>query len=103
MWKLAGADLNKPGYDGQTALRLAHAIGKKEVVAFLVQLMGKKSKPVFGEFNEYDEDEDDDDEVPVTQINCQLRPCFREATVIVESSAKRASDLFVFHQNYTNT
>ncbi|KAK9533639.1 hypothetical protein VZT92_008745 [Zoarces viviparus] len=62
MWKLAGADLNKPGYDGQTALRLAHAIGKKDVVAFLVQLMGKKSKPVFGEFNEYDEYEDDDDD-----------------------------------------
>nr|XP_040055290.1 60 kDa lysophospholipase isoform X2 [Gasterosteus aculeatus aculeatus] len=64
MWKLAGADLNKPGYDGQTPLRLAHAVGKKDVVAFLVQLMSKKTKPVFGEINEYDEyeDEDDDDE-----------------------------------------
>lgn len=61
MWKLAGADLNKPGYDGQTALRLAHAVGKKDVVAFLVQLMSKKAKPVFGEFNEYDEYEDDDE------------------------------------------
>uniref|UniRef100_A0A8C2XLT5 asparaginase n=1 Tax=Cyclopterus lumpus TaxID=8103 RepID=A0A8C2XLT5_CYCLU len=43
IWKLAGADLNKPGYNGQTALQLAHAVGKKEVVAFLVQLMSKKA------------------------------------------------------------
>ncbi|KAM6917739.1 60 kDa lysophospholipase isoform 2-T2 [Lycodopsis pacificus] len=70
MWKLAGADLNKPGYDGQTALQLAQAIGKKDVMAFLAQLMGKKSKPVFGEFNVYDEyeDEDDDDESGVIEF-----------------------------------
>ncbi|XP_056282910.1 60 kDa lysophospholipase isoform X1 [Pseudoliparis swirei] len=61
MWKLAGADLNKPGYDGQTALQLARAVGKTEVVAFLVQLMSKTSTPVFGEFNEYVEYEDDDE------------------------------------------
>ncbi|XP_037602839.1 60 kDa lysophospholipase isoform X3 [Sebastes umbrosus] len=66
IWSLAGADLNKPGYDGQTALRVAQAVGKKDVVAFLVQLLSKKPKTVFGEFNEYDE-YDDDDEVPVSK------------------------------------
>ncbi|KAM8916607.1 60 kDa lysophospholipase isoform 2-T2 [Spinachia spinachia] len=50
IWKLAGADLNTPGYDGQTALRLAHAVGKKEVVAFLVQLLSKKTKSGVIEF-----------------------------------------------------
>ncbi|KAL6098172.1 aspg [Pungitius sinensis] len=42
MWELAGADLNQPGYNGQTPLELAHDLGKKEVVAFLKQL--KKPK-----------------------------------------------------------
>uniref|UniRef100_UPI0037E6FFC4 60 kDa lysophospholipase isoform X2 n=1 Tax=Semicossyphus pulcher TaxID=241346 RepID=UPI0037E6FFC4 len=62
IWNLAGANLNKPGYDGQTAIQVARAVGKKEVVAFLVQLMSNKSKPVFGEFNESEENDDDDDE-----------------------------------------
>lgn len=44
IWSLAGADLNKTGYDGQTAIQVAQAVGKKEVVAFLVQLMSNKSK-----------------------------------------------------------
>ncbi|XP_041668087.1 60 kDa lysophospholipase isoform X3 [Cheilinus undulatus] len=44
IWSLAGANLNKPGYDGQNAIQVARAIGKKEVVAFLVQLMSNKSK-----------------------------------------------------------
>ncbi|XP_044021901.1 60 kDa lysophospholipase isoform X3 [Siniperca chuatsi] len=44
IWSLAGADLNKPGYDGQTAIQVAKTVGKKEVVAFLVQLMSNKSK-----------------------------------------------------------
>ncbi|XP_076604578.1 60 kDa lysophospholipase isoform X3 [Chaetodon auriga] len=44
IWSLAGADLSKPGYDGQTALQVAQAVGKNDVVAFLVQLMSKKSK-----------------------------------------------------------
>ncbi|XP_029315969.1 60 kDa lysophospholipase isoform X2 [Cottoperca gobio] len=61
IWSLAGADLNKPGYDGQTAILVAQAVGKKEVVAFLVQLMSQKAKTVFGEFNEYNEYYDDDD------------------------------------------
>ncbi|XP_030575327.1 60 kDa lysophospholipase isoform X2 [Archocentrus centrarchus] len=57
IWSLAGADLNQPGYDGQTAIQLAQAIGKKEVVAFLLRLMSKKSKNVFAEFNDDDLDE----------------------------------------------
>uniref|UniRef100_A0A3B3CSH9 asparaginase n=1 Tax=Oryzias melastigma TaxID=30732 RepID=A0A3B3CSH9_ORYME len=53
IWCLAGADLNRPGYDGKTAVEVAEAVNKKEVVAFLVQLMGKKSMPNGGgiEFN----------------------------------------------------
>ncbi|XP_044021900.1 60 kDa lysophospholipase isoform X2 [Siniperca chuatsi] len=60
IWSLAGADLNKPGYDGQTAIQVAKTVGKKEVVAFLVQLMSNKSKIVFGEYNEDDDDDDDE-------------------------------------------
>ncbi|KAM4625367.1 60 kDa lysophospholipase [Polymixia lowei] len=41
IWSLAGADLNKPGYDGQSALRVAQAAGKNEVVAFICQLSTK--------------------------------------------------------------
>ncbi|XP_039994041.1 60 kDa lysophospholipase isoform X2 [Xiphias gladius] len=44
IWSLAGADLEKPGYDGRTAIQVASAAGKKETVAFLVQLMNNKSK-----------------------------------------------------------
>ncbi|XP_038584374.1 60 kDa lysophospholipase isoform X2 [Micropterus salmoides] len=62
IWSLAGADLNKPGYDGHTAIQVAKAVDKKDVVAFLVKLMSNKSKRVFGEFNEYDDDDDDDEE-----------------------------------------
>uniref|UniRef100_A0A3P8UAE1 asparaginase n=1 Tax=Amphiprion percula TaxID=161767 RepID=A0A3P8UAE1_AMPPE len=69
IWSIAGADLNKPGYDGQTAIQVAQAVGKKEVVAFLVHCMSNKAKKVFGELNEYDEydDDDDDDEMPASQ------------------------------------
>lgn len=44
IWSLAGADLSKPGYDGRTAIEVAKAAGKKEVVAFIAQLMSNKSK-----------------------------------------------------------
>ncbi|XP_041809759.1 60 kDa lysophospholipase [Chelmon rostratus] len=44
IWSLAGADLSKPGYDGQTAIQVAQAVGKQHVVTFIVQLMSKKSK-----------------------------------------------------------
>ncbi|XP_026211165.1 60 kDa lysophospholipase isoform X2 [Anabas testudineus] len=60
IWSLAGADLNKPGYDGQTAIQVARAVGKKEAVAFLAQHVSNKHKTVFGEFNEYDDDDDDE-------------------------------------------
>ncbi|KAM6969254.1 60 kDa lysophospholipase [Tautogolabrus adspersus] len=60
IWSLAGANLSKPGYDGQNAIQVARAVGKKDVVAFLMQLMSNKSKAVFGEFNECDEYDDDE-------------------------------------------
>lgn len=69
IWSLAGADLTKPGYDGQTAIQVvgirgaipsatptgrfvefpsvasqAQAVGKPEVVDLLVQLLSNKSK-----------------------------------------------------------
>ncbi|XP_026159314.1 60 kDa lysophospholipase isoform X2 [Mastacembelus armatus] len=62
IWKLAGVDLNKRGYDGKTAIQVARAVGNKETVAFLVQLMSNKPKTVIDEFIEYDEYDDDDDE-----------------------------------------
>ncbi|KAK2826089.1 hypothetical protein Q5P01_020303 [Channa striata] len=62
IWSLAGADLNKPGYDGKTAIQVAQSVGKKEAVAFLAQCIKKKHKTVFGELNEYDEYDDDDDD-----------------------------------------
>ncbi|KAK5857367.1 hypothetical protein PBY51_010619 [Eleginops maclovinus] len=45
IWSLAGADLNRPGYDGQSAILVAEAAGKQEVVAFLHQLK-KKSEGI---------------------------------------------------------
>ncbi|XP_008281700.1 60 kDa lysophospholipase isoform X4 [Stegastes partitus] len=50
IWSIAGADLNKPGYDGQTAIQVAQAAGKKEVVAFLVHLISNKTKSGVIEF-----------------------------------------------------
>lgn len=50
IWSIAGADLNKPGYDGQTAIQVAQAVGKKEVVAFLVHRMNSKPKSGVIEF-----------------------------------------------------
>ncbi|KAM8736167.1 60 kDa lysophospholipase isoform 2-T2 [Acanthopagrus schlegelii] len=71
IWNFAGADLSKPGYDGQTAIQVAKAVGKKDVVAFLVHLMSTKSKTVFGDFNEYDEYDDDDDESGVIEFTAR--------------------------------
>ncbi|XP_029973108.1 60 kDa lysophospholipase isoform X2 [Salarias fasciatus] len=34
-WSLAGADLNRPGYSGQTALQLARELGQQKVVEFI--------------------------------------------------------------------
>ncbi|XP_004082351.1 60 kDa lysophospholipase isoform X3 [Oryzias latipes] len=64
IWCLAGADLNRPGYDGKIAVEVAEAVNKKEVVALLVQLMSKKSMPVIADINEIDDDDDDDDDEP---------------------------------------
>ncbi|XP_006786202.1 60 kDa lysophospholipase isoform X2 [Neolamprologus brichardi] len=68
IWSLAGADLNQPGYDGRTAIQVAQAIGKKDVVAFLLRLMSKKSKKVLGEFNDDDDDEEEEEESGVIQF-----------------------------------
>ncbi|XP_029941080.1 60 kDa lysophospholipase-like isoform X1 [Salarias fasciatus] len=42
-WSLAGADLDRPGYSGQTALQLAKAAGSSRVEDFIQQL---RSRPV---------------------------------------------------------
>ncbi|XP_053701162.1 60 kDa lysophospholipase isoform X1 [Synchiropus splendidus] len=68
IWCLAGADLNKPGYDGQTAIQVAHAVGQTEVEAFLLQAASKKTQSAFGEINEFDEYDDDDDESGVIEF-----------------------------------
>lgn len=44
IWSLAGAIMTKPGYDGQTAIQVAEAVGKTEVVEFLAQLMSNNTK-----------------------------------------------------------
>ncbi|KAK5886249.1 hypothetical protein CesoFtcFv8_017301 [Champsocephalus esox] len=41
IWSLAGADLNQPGYNGQSAILMAEAAGLLEMVAFLHQLKNK--------------------------------------------------------------
>ncbi|XP_072221015.1 60 kDa lysophospholipase isoform X2 [Leuresthes tenuis] len=62
IWSLAGADLTKPGYDGRTPIQVAEAVGKKDVMAFLTQLMSTRSvfQRVFDEFSENDEYDDDE-------------------------------------------
>ncbi|XP_077412003.1 60 kDa lysophospholipase isoform X2 [Vanacampus margaritifer] len=42
IWSLAGADLNKPSYDGQTAIELANSVGKPEVASFILNILNKK-------------------------------------------------------------
>uniref|UniRef100_A0A1A7XF07 asparaginase n=2 Tax=Iconisemion striatum TaxID=60296 RepID=A0A1A7XF07_9TELE len=60
IWILAGADLSEPGYDGKTAIQVAEAAGRNQVVAFLVKLKRSKSMTVFGEFSEFDENDDEE-------------------------------------------
>ncbi|XP_015231573.1 PREDICTED: 60 kDa lysophospholipase isoform X2 [Cyprinodon variegatus] len=62
MWRIAGADLTKPGYDGKTALEVAQAAGGKEMVEFLTSYVTSKSMTMFDEIIEYDEYNIDDDE-----------------------------------------
>ncbi|XP_076014603.1 60 kDa lysophospholipase isoform X2 [Genypterus blacodes] len=59
IWGLAGADFNTPGYDGHTAIEVAQAVAKKEVVTFLFQCMNSKTKTVIGDLNECDECDDE--------------------------------------------
>uniref|UniRef100_A0A8C4ZAW5 asparaginase n=1 Tax=Gadus morhua TaxID=8049 RepID=A0A8C4ZAW5_GADMO len=44
IWHLAGADLNAPGYDGQSALSVATGAGKLEAVALLNRLLSAKDQ-----------------------------------------------------------
>ncbi|XP_034714693.1 60 kDa lysophospholipase isoform X3 [Etheostoma cragini] len=57
IWSLAGADLNKPGYDGQAAIGAAQTAGNQEVVAFLGQLLSKKAETLYGWFNDDEEEQ----------------------------------------------
>ncbi|XP_019721003.1 60 kDa lysophospholipase isoform X1 [Hippocampus comes] len=61
IWSLAGADLNKPGYDGQTAVELANAAGKPEVATFIHNLLNKKVMTAFSGLNDYDEYDEDEE------------------------------------------
>uniref|UniRef100_A0A674MUJ9 asparaginase n=1 Tax=Takifugu rubripes TaxID=31033 RepID=A0A674MUJ9_TAKRU len=44
IWSLAGADLMKPGYTGQTAIEVARAVGKHDVADWLSKLLRNKSE-----------------------------------------------------------
>ncbi|XP_027130952.1 60 kDa lysophospholipase isoform X2 [Larimichthys crocea] len=41
IWCLAGADLSKPGYNGQTAIQVANDVGRAEMVTFLARELMK--------------------------------------------------------------
>ncbi|XP_056431992.1 60 kDa lysophospholipase-like [Gadus chalcogrammus] len=49
IWHVAGADLNAPGYDGQTALSVAKGAGKLEAVALLNRLLSAKDQDKLGD------------------------------------------------------
>ncbi|XP_047467044.1 60 kDa lysophospholipase isoform X2 [Mugil cephalus] len=53
VWSLAGADMNKPGYDGNTAIQVAQANGQTDAVTLLTKLLNSTQTypPVFGEFD----------------------------------------------------
>ncbi|KAG7277895.1 hypothetical protein CRUP_036295 [Coryphaenoides rupestris] len=52
IWQLAGADLNTPGYDGQTAHAVATVAGKKETAAHLNMLLSTKCQDKLFELGE---------------------------------------------------
>ncbi|XP_049595651.1 60 kDa lysophospholipase isoform X1 [Syngnathus scovelli] len=66
IWSLAGADLSKPGYDGQTAIELANAAGKPEVATFIISLLNKTMTTAFAELNEYDDDDEENSVIEFT-------------------------------------
>ncbi|XP_054894833.1 60 kDa lysophospholipase isoform X2 [Poeciliopsis prolifica] len=74
IWRIAGADLTRPGYDGKTAIEVAHASGNKDVVEFLNSYLSSKTMPVFDELNEYDEYNIDDDEENGAGIEFTAKP-----------------------------
>uniref|UniRef100_A0A3P9P3L7 asparaginase n=1 Tax=Poecilia reticulata TaxID=8081 RepID=A0A3P9P3L7_POERE len=43
IWRIAGADLTRPGYDGKTAIEVAQAAGNKDVVEVLNSCMNSKT------------------------------------------------------------
>ncbi|XP_071222100.1 60 kDa lysophospholipase-like isoform X2 [Salvelinus alpinus] len=47
MWHLAGGDLDTPGYDGQTPMEVAKAVGNEVVIDFLHQVSQYHAQPLF--------------------------------------------------------
>ncbi|XP_064784272.1 60 kDa lysophospholipase isoform X1 [Oncorhynchus masou masou] len=47
MWHLAGGDLDTPGYDGQTPMEVAKAVGNEVVIDFLHQVSQSHAQPLF--------------------------------------------------------
>uniref|UniRef100_M4ALS6 asparaginase n=1 Tax=Xiphophorus maculatus TaxID=8083 RepID=M4ALS6_XIPMA len=43
IWRIAGADLTRPGYDGKMAIEVAEAAGSKDVVEFLNSYINSKT------------------------------------------------------------
>ncbi|XP_032403207.1 60 kDa lysophospholipase isoform X2 [Xiphophorus hellerii] len=74
IWRIAGADLTRPGYDGKMAIEVAEAAGSKDVVEFLNSYMNSKTMPIFDELNEYDEYNIDDEEENGAAIEFTAKP-----------------------------
>ncbi|XP_043999779.1 60 kDa lysophospholipase isoform X1 [Gambusia affinis] len=75
IWRIAGADLTRPGYDGKMAIEVAQAAGRMDMVEFLNSYVNSKTLPVFDELNEYDEyNIDDDDEENGAAIEFTAKP-----------------------------
>ncbi|XP_023208686.1 60 kDa lysophospholipase isoform X2 [Xiphophorus maculatus] len=74
IWRIAGADLTRPGYDGKMAIEVAEAAGSKDVVEFLNSYINSKTMPIFDELNEYDEYNIDDEEENGAPIEFTAKP-----------------------------
>ncbi|XP_027856564.1 60 kDa lysophospholipase isoform X2 [Xiphophorus couchianus] len=74
IWRIAGADLTRPGYDGKMAIEVAEAAGSKDVVEFLNSYINSKTMPIFDELNEYDEYNIDDEEENGAAIEFTAKP-----------------------------
>lgn len=52
IWYLAGADLSKPGYNGQTAIQVAKGLGKSDMVTYISVELPKTVEYGYSEFND---------------------------------------------------